>query len=161
MKHRQISSDRRAIAPLLLIIAIVALMAVAYFALNQAQPQQRSPVKVGDFAIKPSTFKEDSEGLLSLRIENLLSTDPVSFTVYLETHQNVKVYQGSSLLPMVAGNYTLTKQLDPGEISELKFVAKGSIDVGDNSRDYYIKAYFYVGGICYDVRSVSFTITNT
>lgn len=93
-----------------------------------------------------------------MKIENLLPNDSITVTIYFETHENVKIYQGSSLLPMVGGNYTLTKQLDPSEVSELKFGVKGTIDIGDNSRDYHIRGYCYVDNVCYDVQIVSFTI---
>jgi hypothetical protein len=154
-------SDRKAIMPLLWLVFIVALVAVAYVALSQLQTQQRSPVKIKDFGIQPSTFKANEEGQLSVGIENLLPDDSVTVMIYFETHKNVKVYQGSSLLPIMGGNYTLTKQLDPCEISELKFTVKGSIDVGDHSRDYYIRAYCYLGSVCFDIRSVSFTINES
>jgi hypothetical protein len=151
-------SNRRGIAPLVILIVLVLLIVIAYVALSQLQTQSSLPVKIKDFGIQPSTFKTDGGGQLSLTIENVLSNDSVTVTMYLETHENVKIYQGGSLLPVVGGNYTLVKQLDPSEISELKFAVKGTIDVGDNSRDYYIREYCFVGNVCYDVQTVSLTI---
>jgi hypothetical protein len=154
----RVCKNRKGIAPLVLIILLVALAAAAYIVFSQLQPHPRSPVRIQDFGIQPSKFKIDEKGQLSVKIENLLSNDSVRVTIYFETHENVKIYQGSTPLSSVCGNYTLTKQLDPSEISELRFAVKGTIDVGDNSRDYYIKGYFYVDNVCYDVQTVSFTI---
>jgi hypothetical protein len=154
----KVCSDRKATAILVPIIVLVVLVVVAYVAISQLQTQARSPVRIKDFGIQPSTFKTDEDGQLSLTIENLSPNNSVEVVIYFETHENVEIYQGNSLLPLVGGNYTLSKQLDPSEISELKFAVKGTIDVGDNSRDYYIKEYCYVDTVCYNVQTVSFTI---
>lgn len=156
----KVCSNRKAIAPLILLVLIVIIVAVAYAALSQLQTQKQQPssVNIKDFGLQPSTFKTNGGGQLSVSVENLLANDSVTVIMYFETHQNVKIYQGNSLLPMISGNYTLTKQLDPSEISELKFMVKGTIDIGDNSRNYYIKTYFYVRSVCIDARSVSLTI---
>lgn len=156
----KVCTNRRAIAPLILLAILAALLVVSYVALSQlqTQTQPQPPVKINNFGIQPSTFKTNEEGQLSLRIENLLANDSITVAIYFETHENVKIYQGSSLLPMIGGNYTLTKQLGPSEISELKFGVKGTIDIGDNSRDYYVREYCYVDNVCYDIQTVSFTI---
>jgi hypothetical protein len=154
----RVRSNQGGIAIVVVLILLVVLVVVAYAALSQLQTPSTAPVGIKDFGIKPSTFKTDEEGQLSFTIENFLQNDSIRATMYFETNKNVEIYQGGSPLPAIGGNYTLTKQLDPSEISELKFTVKGTIDVGDNSRDYYIREYCYVNDVCFDVQTVSFTI---
>jgi hypothetical protein len=162
VNHRMgVHANQKAIAPLLLLILVAALLVAAYAAISQLQPHQLPPIEIKEFGIQPSAFKADEEGQLSIGMESLSPTDLVNVTIYFETHQNVKVYQGNSLLRMAGSNYTLVKLLDPSESTKLKFAIRGSIDVGDNSRNYYLRAYFYVGDAYFAVRSAAFTINSS
>jgi len=139
------------------VVVLLVLIVVAW-AIVSTLPRPQPLIKVHVFETKPSEFKSTESGDLVLKTENLVSDSPTTVTLHLETHNYVKIYKGQTLLPKVVGNFTYTKYLEPKETSELKFTVKGTLDVGDNSRDYYIKAYIYVNGELFGVRDTTFII---
>jgi hypothetical protein len=157
MSHNLRIYDKRGIVALIFIIIVVGLLAIALISLIEFQKPQ-SPIKIHNFEVQPSEFKLNENGILVVEVENLNSNNPTSVTMYFETTNNAQIYKGNSLLPKNFGNYTFTKQFDPRETSILKFTLKGKIDVGDNSRDYYVKVYCYIEGKCYSVQTALFTI---
>jgi hypothetical protein len=113
---------------------------------------------VDTFEIEPSGFKSTESAELLLKVENLALANFTNVAVYFETHENVKIYEGDTILSRSGGNYSFTKSLDPGEISGLKFTVTASLDVGDNSRSYYIRGYIYANAEFSTVREVTFVV---
>jgi len=154
----KINKDCRGIAPLLGIVVIIIVAVAAYALISQAQPHNQPPIKVQAFEVQPSEFNVKDKGTLTVELENTISTSTTSVRILLETSNNVQIYQGNSVLPKQSGYYIYEKQLSPSEVTTLKFTLTGTIEVGDNSRDYYVKAYCYVGETCYSTPSDSFIV---
>lgn len=143
-----------------LVIALVVmalLVAAAWFLIANSQ-QQQAPISVHTFEIRPSEFKSTEGAELHLKVENLVTDTPTNVAVYFETHENVKIYRGDAILPKSGGNYSYAKSLEPKEVSDLTFTIKGAVDVGDTSRNYYIKAYIYVNGEFFTIKDIDFLV---
>jgi len=141
-----------------LAVVVLLILIVTVWALVSTMPRPQPTIIVHVFEVKPSEFKSTEGGELLLKVENLVSDSFTTFNAYLETHENVKIYQGNTLLPKLGGNYTYTKSLEPRETSDLKFTVRGTLDLGDNSRNYYIKAYIYVNDKLITVTNAAFTV---
>jgi len=72
----------------------------------------------------------------------------INVTIRLQTHNNVNISSTAGLLPRTGENFTHQESLSPAmERVSLVFNVTGKIDVGDESRAYYIKGYFFVPGL--------------
>lgn len=125
------------------ILVAVGVIAVFYFVVPLVQDAlDPNPIKVATFSIEPTTFSTTQEATLTITINNK-KLQALTVTIFLETSPNVQILSDSSRLPMYGGNYTYQKTFAAEERSvTLTFHVRGRLDVGDASRDYYIKGYF-------------------
>lgn len=142
---------------IIVVLALVLIIAsVFYFASSGFQ--EKPSVKVDRFEVSPSEFKTSQTSELYIRTENLVENDFSTVTLHLETHKNVKIYLGDSLLLVQGGNYTYTKVLNPKETSSFVFKLKATVDIGDNLRHYQVKAYIYVNGGFFTSKVAPFSV---
>lgn len=144
-------------APVIALVVIALLVAAAWFLIANSQ-QQTALISVHTFEMSPSEFKSTEGAELHLKVENLVADTPTNVAIYFETHENVKIYRGDIILPKSGGNYSYAKSLEPKEISDLKFTVTATLDVGDNSRNYYIRGYIYVNSEFLTVKEVTFVV---
>ena len=142
----------------LIVIAVIVVGAV--FLISQIwlrPPEEVSPLKIIQYKIEPTDFKVTENATLFLEVRNRENLT-VKCDYYFETHNNVRLYLGVDPLPKSGNNYTHTKLLDPKERSHLEFTVVASLDIGDNSRNYYVKVYVYADGVSVGVGDVDFWV---
>lgn len=152
--------DRSKLVTFILAIVLVFSITAGLYSFS-FPPTPQPSIAIHKFEIKPTEFKLAESGQLLLTIENLNSENSTFVIAKFETHDNVEIYSGNTLLPKSAGNYTYTKSLDPKEKSDLKFTVRATLDVGDNLRNYYIKAYIYANGKSFGIEEDTFTVRRT
>ena len=149
---------KKEIAALIVIAVITVSVAFLVSQILQPQPPEEvSPIKIIQYKIEPTVFKVTENATLFLEVRNK-ENSTVKCDYYFETHNNVKLYLGVNVLSKSGNNYTHTKDLDPKEISHLEFTVVASLDVGDNSRSYYIKVYVYVNDVFVGVADLDFWV---
>jgi len=154
------NSNRKGQAQIIVVVLLVLIIVTAlYFAFSR--PQEKAPIKIHNFEVKPSEFKTSETSALLFKVENLIENDFTTITAYFETHRNVEIYLGDNLLAIKGGNYTYTKILDPKETSDLVFRLKAAVDIGDSRRDYKVKAYIYVKGNFFTTKVTTFSVLNS
>lgn len=139
-----------AVALLLILISVAYLASKAF--------QTTPPMQVHRFEVNPSEFKASQTSSLYLKVESSSDNDFTTMTMHLETHENVEIYLGDTPLSFETGNYTYTKVLSPKEASSLMFKLKATVDIGDGSRNYRVKAYFYSNGEFFATKVASFVV---
>lgn len=134
------SSEGNVIAwGLVILVLLLAVFVVVPWVQDALDP---NPVKITTFRIAPLTVSEGEKATLTITISNRKS-QALTVEIFLETSPNVEILLDSSLLPKTGGNYTYQIPFSQGEQSStLVFYVRGSLDVGDASRDYYVKGYF-------------------
>ena len=145
---------------IVILIAIAVVVVSTAFLVSQIlRPSpEEVPLKIVQYKIEPREFKETENGTLYLEVMNRKENSTVKCDYYFETHNNVEVYLGVDPLPKLGNNYTHTKILDPKERSYLEFTVVASLDIGDNSRSYYIKMYIYVDDAFVGIGDVEFWV---
>ena len=156
LKTNQIGMGRVLVIAILIVVIFGSIILV-----SQIQPSNASPIKIQKFEVQPSEFSVRDTGALVVKLENVVSSGSINVLIHFETSGNVQIYQGNNILPKESGHYVYNKQLSASEVTELRFNLKGTIDVGDNSRDYYVKAFCYVDNTCYSTPTASFRITRS
>jgi len=145
----------------IIVMLIIAIIIVgAAFLVSQIwlrPPEEVSPLKIIQYRIEPSDFKVTENATLFLEVRNEENLT-VKCDYYFETHSNVRLYLGVDLLPKLGNNYTHTKFLDSKERSHLEFTVVASLDIGDNSRSYYIKVYIYADDVFVGIGDVVFWV---
>ena len=145
----------------IIVMLIIAIIIVgAAFLVSQIwlrPPEEVSPLKIIQYRIEPSDFKVTENATLFLEVRNRENLT-VKCDYYFETHNNVRLYLGVDPLPKSGNNYTHTKLLDPKERSHLEFTVVASLDIGDNSRSYYIKVYIYADDVFVGIGDVVFWV---
>ncbi|MDH5450793.1 MAG: hypothetical protein OEY24_03960 [Candidatus Bathyarchaeota archaeon] len=141
---------------IIVLIFLVILVSAVYLA-SQAF-QTKPPIQIHRFEANPSEFKSSQIGALYFKVESFVEDDFITIAMHLETHKNVEIYLGDNLLPLEGGNYTYTKVLSPKEISSLMFRLEATVDIGDNRRDYRVKAYIYLNGNLFTIKIAPFSV---
>ena len=150
---------RKILALIAIIIVVFASVALFVSQVRQPQPKEFSSITLIQYKIEPQEFKVTENGTLFLEVRNKMENLTVKCDYYFQTHnENVKLYLGMDLLPKLGNNYTHTKFLDPKEKSSLEFTVVASLEVGDDFRGYYIKAYIYVDDVFVGVDDVDFVV---
>jgi len=142
----------------LIIIAVV--VVAAAFLISQIwlrPPEEVSPLKIIQYKIEPTEFKVTENATLFLGVGNRMNST-VRCDYYFETHDNVELYLGIVPLQKLGGNYTHSKLLNATEKSYLEFTVVASLEVGDNSRSYYLKVYVYADDVFVGVGDVDFWV---
>ena len=107
----------------------------------------QAPIEVAVFEVSPSSIKMNQMAILRIEIVNT-KEQSINLTIRLQTHNNVNISSAASLLPRTGENFTYQESLTPTmERVSLVFNVTGKIDVGDESRTYYINGYFFVPGL--------------
>ena len=144
-----------------LIVIAVIVVGTAFFVSQiwLRPPEEVSPLKIIQYKIDPTEFKVTENATLYVEVRNK-ENSTVKCDYYFETHNsNVKLYLGVDLLPKSGVyNYTHTKILDPKERSHLEFTVVASLEIGESSREYYIKVYIYVDDVCAGEGDVDFWV---
>jgi len=141
----------------LIIIAVIVVSAAFLVSQILRQPEEVLPLKMIQYKIEPTEFKVTENATLFLGVRNGMNST-LKCDYYFETHDNVKLYLGIGLLQKLGGNYTHTKLLNATEESFLKFTVVASLEIGDNSRSYYIKVYVYADDVFVGVGDVDFWV---
>jgi len=150
---------RKEVVTLIIIVVIVVTAAFLVSQIWLRPPEEVSPLKIIQYRIEPSEFRVTENATLFLEVRNKMNST-VKCDYYFETHNsNVKLYLGVDLLPKSGVyNYTHTKILDPKERSHLEFTVVASLEIGESSREYYIKVYIYVDDVCAGEGDVDFWV---
>ena len=148
---------RKEIVASILIAIIVVSVAFIVSQILQPQPEEGSIVKIIEYKIEPTVFKVTENATLFLGVRNGMNSTVIC-DYYFETHDNVRLYLGVDPLNKSGYNYTHTKLLNATEKSYLEFTVVALLDVGDNSRSYYIKVYVFAGDVFVGVGDVDFWV---
>ena len=146
---------------LIVIAAVVVSATILVSQIWQPPPEEVSCLSIIQYTIEPTEFKVTENGTLFLKVMNEMENTTIKCDYYFETHNNVRLYLGVDLLPKSGNNYTHTKLLDPKERSYLEFTVVASLDIGDNSRSYYVKVYIYADDAFVGVDDVDFWVNRT
>jgi len=111
---------------------------------EMTEENENHMILVKKYVVEPEKFRVGEYSRLILGIKNNLDKR-LNITIYFETHSNVKLYIGESELDKVGRNYTFTLIMEPGEYREIPFKVSATLDIGNNERGYYIKAFVYTG----------------
>ena len=149
---------RKEIITVIVTVVIVICAAVLVSQIWQPRPEDEgSSLETVQYKIDPKEFEVTENGTLFLEIMNKMNST-VKCDYYFETHNNVELYLGAGLLPKSGNNYTHTKSLDATEKSYLEFIVVASLDIGDDSRKYYIKVYIFADDIFVSATDVDFWV---
>jgi len=153
---------RKEIITVIVTVVIVICAAVLVSQIWQPRSEEEGlSLETIQYKIEPEEFEVTENGTLFLEIMNKMNST-VRCDYYFETHNNVELYLGANLLQKSNNNsnnnYTHTKSLDATERSHLEFIVVASLDVGDDSRKYYIMVYIFADNAFVSASDVDFWV---